>query len=94
MRRFALAMLATASLTGGASADSPPVDLKELIKTIKSVGPEGMNNVKVAEASALLSSTNGSGGSGCFIAGKTGDEAWCPRQKEHPAGCLSGLIRV
>jgi hypothetical protein len=58
MRRFALAMLATASLTGVASAESPPVKITDLIKTIKSVGPEGKGNAEAANASAMLSSAS------------------------------------
>jgi hypothetical protein len=56
MRRFALALLATASLTGAASAESPPVNMKDLVKTIKAVGPEGKGNDAAANASAMLSS--------------------------------------
>ena len=56
MRRFALAMLATASLSGVVSASSPPVDVTNLIKKIKSVGTEGKGNNAAANASAMLSS--------------------------------------
>ncbi len=57
MRRFALTLLATASLTGVATAASPPIDFRDLIKTIKSVGPEGKGNTEAARACVLLATT-------------------------------------